>query len=76
MEFENIKRMKNIRGTIVAEKVNGHRCEIPIQIIQGAIDILDKKEPKILGVDESTSYLLRQRLINLLASDGFEVYIL
>lgn len=76
MEFENIKRMRNIRGTIVGEKVNGHRLEICREVIQGIIDILDKKEPKILGVDESTSYLLRQRLINLLASDGFEVYIL
>lgn len=71
--FKDIKRMRNIKDTIVGEKLNGHRCEIPREIIENMIIELDN--PKKLDTNNIQNFLLKQRLINLLTIDNFEIYI-
>lgn len=71
--FKDIKRMRNIKGVIVGEKMNGHRFEIPREIIEDTIVNLVKS--KTIGINEIESFLLKQRLINLLSIDNFEMYV-
>lgn len=71
--FKDIKRMRNIKDTILGEKLNGHRCEIPREIIENMIIELDN--PKKLDTNTIQNFLLKQRLINLLTIDNFEIYI-
>ncbi|MFR5643243.1 MAG: hypothetical protein ACLTK7_08760 [Clostridium paraputrificum] len=71
--FKNIKKMRNIKGVIVGEKMNGHRFEIPRELIEDTIVNLVKS--KTIGINEIESFLLKQRLINLLSIDNFEMYV-
>ncbi|MDB2105976.1 hypothetical protein [Clostridium paraputrificum] len=71
--FKNIKKMRNIKGVIVGEKLNGHRCEISRELIEDTI--VNFVKSKTLGISEIESFLLKQRLINLLSIDNFEMYI-
>ena len=71
--LKELKRLRNIRGTIIGEKLNSHRCEVDTEIIKGFIDFLADIEPKSLGVDDMAVFLLRNKLLNLLAIDNFEV---
>lgn len=71
--LKELKRLRNIRGTIVGEKLNGYRCELDIEVIKGFIDFLESTPSKVLGVDEMNKFLLVNQLLNLLALDNFEV---
>lgn len=71
--LKELKRLRNIRGCIIGEKLNGHRCEVEREIIEGLVDFLADIEPKNLGVDDMAVFLLRNQLLNLLAIDNFEV---
>lgn len=71
--FNDIRRMRNINGVIIGEKINGYRCEISRELIEDTIVNLVKS--KTLGISEIESFLLKQRLINILTIDNFEMYI-
>jgi hypothetical protein len=71
--LKELKRLRNIRGTIVGEKLNGYRCEVDIEVIKGFIDFLESTPSKVLDVDEMNKFLLVNQLLNLLVLDNFEV---
>lgn len=71
--LKELKRLRNIRGTIIGEKLNGHRCELDIEVIKDFIDFLELTPSKELDVDEMNKFLLVNQLINLLSLDNFEV---
>lgn len=71
--LKELKRLRNIRGTIIGEKLNGHRCEVDIEVIKDFIDFLELTPSKELDVDEMNKFLLVNQLINLLSLDNFEV---
>lgn len=73
--FNEIVRMRNIRGCIIAERENGHRVEMPREFIENIVNILEKNEPKILSINDIEIFLLKQRLKNLLDIDDFEMYV-
>lgn len=67
------KRLRNIRGCIIAEVENGRRVEVNLEIITNFIDCLSKNTPKNLGVADISKFLLSNQLLNLLVIDGYEV---
>ena len=67
------KRLRNIRGCIIAEVENGRRVEVNPEVITNFIDYLNKNTSKNLGVEDMSKLLLCNRLLNLLAIDGYEV---
>lgn len=67
------KRLRNIRGCIIAEVENGRRVEVNPEVIRNFIDYLNKNSPKNLGVDDMVVFLLMNQLMNLLVIDGYEV---
>lgn len=67
------KRLRNIRGCIIAEVENGRRVEVNPEVITNFIDYLNKNTPKNLGVEDISKFLLINQLLNLLAIDGYEV---
>ncbi|MBS5985261.1 hypothetical protein [Clostridium sp.] len=71
--LERAKRLRNIRGCIIAEVEKGRRVEINPEVITDFIDYLNKNTPKNLGVADISKFLLSNQLLNLLAIDGYEV---
>lgn len=71
--LKELKRLRNIRGTIIGEKLNGHICEVDIEVIKDFIDFLESTPSKELDVDEMNKFLLVNQLLNLLSLDNFEV---
>ncbi|MDY3359599.1 hypothetical protein [Clostridium sp.] len=71
--LKELKRLRNIRGTIIGEKLNGYRCEVDVEVIKNFIDFLESTPSKELDVDEMNKFLLVNQLLNLLALDNFEV---
>lgn len=67
------KRLRNINSCIIAEVENGRRVEVNPEVITNFIDYLNKNTPKNLGVEDMSKLLLCNRLLNLLAIDGYEV---
>lgn len=67
------KRLRNIRGCIIAEVENGRRVEVNPEVITDCIDYLNKNTSKNLGVADMSMFLISNQLLNLLAIDGYEV---
>lgn len=67
------KRLRNIRGCIIAEVENGRRVGVNHEAITNFIDCLSKNTPKNLGVADISKFLLSNQLLNLLVIDGYEV---
>lgn len=67
------KRLRNIRGCIIAEVENGRRAGVNPEVITNFIDCLSKNTPKNLGVADISKFLLSNQLLNLLVIDGYEV---
>lgn len=67
------KRLRNIRGCIIAEVENGRRVVVNPEAITNFIDCLSKNTPKNLGVADISKFLLSNQLLNLLVIDGYEV---
>lgn len=67
------KRLRNIRGCIIAEVENARRVEVNSEVITNFIDYLNKNRPKNLGVADISKFLLSNQLLNLLVIDGYEV---
>lgn len=67
------RRLRNIDGCIIAELDKGRRTTVNPKVIEGFIEFLCDSEPESLEVEETTMFLLRSRLINLLAINGYEV---
>lgn len=67
------KRLRNINSCIIAEVENGRRVEVNPEVITNFIDYLNKNTSKNLGVEDMSKLLLCNRLLNLLAIDGYEV---
>ena len=68
-----VKRLRNIRGCIIAEVENGRRVEVNPEVITNFSDYLNKNTPKNLGVADISKFLLSNQLLNLLVIDGYEV---
>lgn len=67
------KRLRNIRGCIIAEIENGKRVEVAPKLIEEFIEHLNENTPKKLGMEDMANFLLANQLLNLLAIDNFEV---
>lgn len=67
------KRLRNIRGCIIAEVENGRRVEVNPEVITNFIDYLNKNTSKSLRVADISKFLLSNQLLNLLVIDGYEV---
>ena len=67
------KRLRNIRGCIIAEIENGKRVEVAPKLIEEFIGYLNENTPKNLGIENMVNFLLANQLLDLLAIDNFEV---
>ena len=67
------KRLRNIRGCIIAEIENGKRVEVAPKLIEEFIEHLNENTPKNLGIENMVNFLLANQLLDLLAIDNFEV---
>ena len=67
------KRLRNIRGCIIAEIENGKRVEVAPKLIEEFIEHLNENTPKNLGIENMVNFLLANQLLDLLVIDNFEV---
>ena len=58
-----VKRLRNIRGCIIAEVENGRRVEVNPEVITNFIDYLNKNTSKSLGVADISKFLLSNQLL-------------
>lgn len=71
--LNEIKRIRNIEGTLVGTKLNGYKTEVPRGIVEDLLNHLKENEAEYLEVAEIVRTTFIEGLSNVLEVNGFEM---
>lgn len=71
--LNDVRRMRNIDGTIIGEKFDTKRVEVPREIIEDLILMVDTISFKDQGIDEAVQLRFKRELTELLNTNGYNM---